>query len=502
MQDFGEGTSSRSTKLVHGGLRYLKQREFKLVKEVGRERTIVSHNAPHITYPTKVLVPIYKDGSIGKFMGKIAMVMYDWLAKVKKEDRHSMLSIKDTLKKEPMLRKEGLKGAIYYTEYRTNDARLTLEIVKKAHDLGAIVLNKAKVTDFLYNDKKRVNGVLVNDLVTGTSMNVSGKYVINATGPWVDHLCYLDGSKKKKLVLTKGVHVVIDQEKLPIKSANYFDVPGGRMVFALPNGNKSYVGTTDTIYEGDMSSPSVTKADAEYLVEAVKNIYPNANITIDDIESSWSGLRPLIKQKGASSPSEISRKDETFISSSGLLSIAGGKLTGYRKMAEKATEFAVKYLHHNFGIASPACTTDKTKLSGGDFDQPSDFDHFLKDHLHKSEAYGISKDEVEFVVRNFGSNSTLIFDQMKNTLEASQTFGLPNLEMSMLQYCVDYEAMSSVSDFFIRRVPYLYFDIEKAKKLALPTANYLQTLFKWTDEHKDHQLEEFHRFVSEASIFH
>lgn len=263
MQDFAAGTSSRSTKLVHGGLRYLKQFEIQMVAEVGKERAIVYENGPHVTTPEWMLLPMHKGGTFGPFSTSIGLRVYDFLAGVKRSEWRSMLSAKETLAKEPLVKQDGLKGGGYYVEYRTDDARLTIEVMKEAVAHGARVINYTKAEEILYENGKVV-GMRVTDLATGDVHEIRAKKVVNATGPWVDELREKDGSKVgKQLRLTKGVHVVIDQSKFPLKQAVYFDTPDGRMIFAIPRDGKAYVGTTDTFFDKDTSHPKFTVEDQD-----------------------------------------------------------------------------------------------------------------------------------------------------------------------------------------------------------------------------------------------
>ena len=368
--DFASGTSSKSTKLIHGGLRYLKQFDFWLVKEVGSERAIVHKLAPHLVLPEKMLLPLIENGSYGKWLTSIGLKVYDILAQVSGDDKRKMLEKKEAMKLEPLLPKKILNGAGYYAEYRTDDARLTIENIKTSLLFGAQALNYAKVNDFLY-DNEKVAGVKVTDETTGKEFTIKSKYVISAAGPWVDELRSLNNSKKgKQLHLTKGVHLVFPYEKLPVKQSVYFDIPDGRMMFAIPRGKVTYVGTTDTNYNDNKDRVRTDIADAIYLISAVNNMFPDINLELDDIVSSWAGLRPLIHEEGKSA-SELSRKDEIFVSDSGLISIAGGKLTGYRKMAHRVVETVLKnlpkekkqYLKDSFTdkipLVSPSLETSK-----------------------------------------------------------------------------------------------------------------------------------------------
>ena len=269
MQDFAQGTSSRSTKLVHGGLRYLKQLQVGVVAETGKERAIVYENGPHVTTPEWMLLPMHKGGSMGPFSTSIGLKVYDFLAGVKKSERRSMLNRDETIEKEPLVKQDGLKGGGYYVEYRTDDARLTIEVMKRAREFGADIINYAKANQFLYNKKNKVSGVEVTDLLHNEMFEIKGKRVINAAGPWVDDVRSKDYStNNKQFRLTKGVHIVIDQSVFPLGQAVYFDTESdGRMIFAIPREGKAYVGTTDTVYDNDKSSPKVTEEDRQTLEE-------------------------------------------------------------------------------------------------------------------------------------------------------------------------------------------------------------------------------------------
>ncbi|MER2089045.1 MAG: glycerol-3-phosphate dehydrogenase/oxidase, partial [Sporosarcina sp.] len=271
MQDFAAGTSSRSTKLVHGGLRYLKQLDVKIVAETGWERDIVYQNALHVTKPERMLLPFHKGGTFGKYTTSAGLFAYDLLAGVKKEERRKMLTAEETLKMEPLLKREGLLGGGHYVEYRTDDARLTIETMKKAVEKGALCLNYVKAVDFIY-EKEKVIGVIAQDTHDGEFFQIHAAIIVNATGPWVDEVREKDElSNSKRLRLTKGVHIVIDRSVFPLRQAVYFDAADERMIFAIPRGDKAYIGTTDTFFEGDLSSPHATEEDINYLLDTIRD---------------------------------------------------------------------------------------------------------------------------------------------------------------------------------------------------------------------------------------
>lgn len=457
MQDFSAGTSSRSTKLVHGGLRYLKQFEVGLVADVGREREIVYENAVHVTTPEWMLLPIYKEGSLGSFTTSAALKLYDRLANVRKDERRKMLSKKETLEKVPFLKEKDLKGAGYYVEYKTDDARLTMEVIKKAIEYKAICVNYARVTDFIYNKKKLV-AANVKDEITGNKITIHAHQIVNATGAWIDELQSLDQKQKKKqLRLTKGIHIVVDQSVLPLEQALYFDNEDGRMVFAIPRDGKTYVGTTDTFYDEDPINPIATSEDVTYLINAINHIFPDQYVTVEHVESTWAGVRPLIYEDGKS-PSEISRKDEIWTSKSGLMTIAGGKLTGYRKMAEEIVDKIVK--KHRFKHATQ-CITKALALSGAKGLNSKNFDSYIKNKAKAGESYGFTYEEAKQLTARYGTNVDDVFIHGKTY---NTELELPLNLYAELNYAIEKEMVYTPSDFFIRRTAMLYFDIASVEQ--------------------------------------
>ncbi|MFY2154359.1 glycerol-3-phosphate dehydrogenase/oxidase [Cytobacillus firmus] len=479
MQDFAAGTSSRSTKLVHGGLRYLKQFEVKMVAEVGKERAIVYENGPHVTTPEWMLLPMHKGGTFGKFSTSIGLRVYDFLAGVRKSERRSMLSVQETLSKEPLIKKDGLKGGGYYVEYRTDDARLTIEVMKAAAEKGALPVNYLKVENLLYDAQGKVCGAAAADQLTGKVHEIRAKKVINAAGPWVDSIREKDGSRKgKTLRLTKGVHLVIDQSKFPLKQAVYFDTPDKRMVFAIPRNGKTYVGTTDTFYDSDPVNPKMTASDRTYIINAINFMFPSVKITENDIESSWAGVRPLIWEEGKD-PSEISRKDEIWESETGLLTIAGGKLTGYRKMAETIVDLLAEKFKQESNRTFSSSITKTLPISGGDVGGSSKFREFIGFQTEKGTSIGLSAEQSKHLVKMYGSNVGIIFNMIEADRIEAEKYGLPIVLWAKLKYAIEHEMAATPVDFFNRRTGALLFDIETVRNYQGQVISYMADAFKW-----------------------
>ncbi|KMN96763.1 MULTISPECIES: glycerol-3-phosphate dehydrogenase [Bacillus] len=499
MQDFAAGTSSRSTKLVHGGLRYLKQFEVKMVAEVGKERAIVYENGPHVTTPEWMLLPFHKGGTFGSFTTSIGLRVYDFLAGVKKSERRSMLSAKETLQKEPLVKKDGLKGGGYYVEYRTDDARLTIEVMKEAVKFGAEPVNYSKVKELLYEKGKAV-GVLIEDVLTKKEYKVYAKKIVNATGPWVDQLREKDHSKNgKHLQHTKGIHLVFDQSVFPLKQAVYFDTPDGRMVFAIPREGKTYVGTTDTVYKEALEHPRMTTEDRDYVIKSINYMFPELNITANDIESSWAGLRPLIHEEGKD-PSEISRKDEIWTSDSGLITIAGGKLTGYRKMAEHIVDLVRDRLKEEGEKDFGPCKTKNMPISGGHVGGSKNLMSFVTAKTKEGIAAGLSEKDAKQLAIRYGSNVDRVFDRVEALKDEAAKRNIPVHILAEAEYSIEEEMTATPADFFVRRTGRLFFDINWVRTYKDAVIDFMSERFQWGEQAKNKHTENLNKLLHDAVV--
>lgn len=475
-EDFGSGTSSRSTKLIHGGLRYLQSLEFKLVREVGRERSLIHKLAPHLVIPEKMLLPLKKNGKYGKLDSALGLWFYDRLAVVPKNDRRKMLSKQKALEQEPLLSEERLLGAGFYSEYRTDDARLTIEITKTAVRKGAVCLNYCSMDEFVY-ENGIVCGIRCSDQIDGDSFIVRANYVVNAAGPWVDIIRQKDHPiSGKQLHLTKGVHIVVPHKKLPLKQSIYFDVPDGRMIFAIPRMKTTYIGTTDTDFNNSPDQVGVEQEDINYLISAVNQTFTKYTLSARDVVASWAGLRPLIHEKGKSA-SEISRKDEIFISPKQLISIAGGKLTGYRVMAKKTVDLIARKIQRETNRKLPTCKTKSIPLTRNPFqnmkevnDYTSEIENRLKGTFKDPSYYA------KYLVANYGSNSDEIF----SLVEEPSDLSVQSLLLAEFDYCINNELATNLTDFFDRRTGRIYFDTESIIQYIDIISQHAKKKLGWT----------------------
>ena len=500
--DFASGTSSRSTKLVHGGLRYLENYEFRIVYESGRERDIVHRNASHIVIPEKMMLPIIKGGSLNKFMTYIGLTIYDLLAGVNKKERKQMLNKASTLRKEELLNKDIVLGSAIYYEYKTDDARLTIETLKKAHEYGAVSLNYICSKNFIYTNDI-ISGLVATDIISNNEIKINAKKIINATGPWVDDIRKSENkNSKKRLQLTKGIHISVSKNKFPLKHAIYFDTEDKRMIFVIPRRNSVYIGTTDSFYNDNKENPRASNIDVEYLLKSTNRLFPSLNLTVSDISSTWVGLRPLIKREGKSA-SELSRKDEIFYSDSGLISIAGGKLTGYRLMASKITDIILKQLGKEENYKFVACSTKTIKLAGGDFNfYPSKHKviEYAEKLFYEAHQLNIDVKSSDNLFYKYGNNYPKIIDKAYEYRASDKSNN--NLWLNAeIWYSINHEMTINLSDFFVRRTGMLHFNYEQISDLINPAADYMAQAFSWTNQEKENQIYNFKKEYEQAKKF-
>ncbi len=363
-RDFASGTSSRSSKMIHGGLRYLPMGDLALVREAASERKIVQAIAPHLARETPFVIPAKTAAVIAKL--RAGLWAFEKLGGVPKSRKHEVWSQAQLRTREPALVADDLVGAVVYPEYLTDDARLTLANVKDAAAHGALVVNYANAVSLVLEGGRAV-GIEVADTLAGQEglgrkARLTAHLIVNAAGPWVDAVRALEcATAAPRLKLTKGVHLVVARERLPVDRTIILPAADKRSVFAVPRGAATYIGTTDTFYPALDLWPTITGQDADYLLDAAATRFSTARLTHADVISAWSGVRPLVGEEGKSA-SEISRKDELWTGPGGVLAIAGGKLTAYRKMAERV----VDQIEETLGRKPTACRTDKDPLPGGD----------------------------------------------------------------------------------------------------------------------------------------
>lgn len=555
MQDFAEGTSSRSTKLVHGGLRYLKQFDVEVVADTVSERAVVQRIAPHIPKPDPMLLPVYdEEGTTFNLFGlKVAMNLYDSLAEIGPDSPYAnkVLSKQEVLEREPDLQSEGLLGGGVYLDFRNNDARLVIENIKRANRDGALIASHVKAEELLFDDNGKVTGVVATDLLSGERFEIKARVVINATGPWSDtvrNLGHLD-NPVHQMRPTKGVHLVVDRKRLNVSQPVYVDtgLNDGRMFFVLPREDKTYFGTTDTDYQGDLAHPTVTQEDVTYLLGVINNRFPEAHITVDDIESSWAGLRPLLAGNNASdynggnsgklkdesfehlidsvkaylnkektrhdveevlahmetmssekelNPSAVSRGSSFERDDNGLFTLAGGKITDYRKMAEGALTKVLAVLEEEFGRRFRLINSKTYPVSGGELN-PSKVDSELETYAQLGTLSGLEMDDARYLANLYGSNVPKVYNLARTVAVAP---GLDLKETLSLHYAMDYEMALTPADFFLRRTNHMLFKRDALDALVEPVIEEMARHLEWSDEEKEQQRKAFQDLLKENDL--
>jgi glycerol-3-phosphate dehydrogenase len=497
--DIAYGTSSRSSKLIHGGLRYLETYEFSLVFESVSERRIVMDLAPHLVNPMAFLFPVYQGSRKSLRMISAGMWLYDGLALFRSPKRHRTLNPSEVAKEEPLLKQEGLQGAPLYYDCSTDDARLTLETIIDATQNGAVVATWARVDALVKNDQGRIAGVVVKNARDGSLKEVNAHAVINATGPWTDEVLAMSGPRKGKLLRpTKGVHIVVDREKLPVEHAVVlFHPDDNRVLFALPWGDRTYVGTTDTDYDGVPGEEAATLEDIDYLIAAPNHSFPTSQITRGDVVSTWAGLRPLIAPEpevGEMAESQVSREHQIVIGEDGLITIAGGKLTTYRKMAQECVDVAVNLLTLSGKLPEDLQSGETTKvpLPGG-VGWPEDDDH-AKVAVELAEVCDcdISAAVARHLVDTYGMRAWELAKMCAADPSLTEPIVPGRIEiMAQVDFGVKEELAASVSDVMTRRTQIFFRDFEQGLGSVEKVATRMAHLIGWSDEEKQKSVDEY-----------
>ena len=353
-RDFAFGTSSRSSRLLHGGLRYLAQGRIGLVREASLEKVVLSRIAPHLAVPLPFIFPTRRGTQWKRWKLSIGVKVYDLLCSGRNLGKSTTLTPDEVLAALPKLNADGLTGGVRYFDGMTSDARLVLDTLRSAADNGATLLNYASL------DTARRDGDIwlcrVHDQISDTFHEIRTRTIVNATGAWGTSF----PQSAVRLRVSKGVHLVIDRERLKISDAGVM-AEGSRILFAIPWGERVILGTTDTDYAGPLDSPTCDEEDVDYILRITNENFPQARLSGEDVISTWAGLRPLIADPNGR-PSDISRRHEIRMPHPGWFDVAGGKLTTYRLMAEQTVDRIVDFA----GINARECNTAETPLLSGD----------------------------------------------------------------------------------------------------------------------------------------
>jgi len=464
--DIGSGTSSRSSKLIHGGVRYLAQGDITVVRQAANERRAVRRIAPHLARNNPMVVLVRNALSQKKFQA--GLWGYEKLGQVSENELHVSWD-RDQLKaEEPPVAADEFYGAVVYPEYHTDDGRLTLANARGAAAAGAVIVTYAAARELIF-DQDRVTGAVVRGTLPGEELGaaVRARLVINAAGPWVDNLRRLeDKQARSKLQLTKGIHVAVRRDRLPLSRSIVMSALDKRGIFTVPHGQYIYFGTTDTFYAEPTYWPEITSEDVRYLLDSANPYFNIEPLSERDVVSVWAGLRPLLGEEGKK-PSEISRRDEIMEGPAGMLTVAGGKLTAYRAMAEQLVNRCEKELN----LKPAASVTAEQPLPGGDFS--GSLEELI---IRVAGELGLTLAEADRAAMLYGREAFEVFADGKG----------PAAEAA---HAVLVEGALTLEDYWARRSARAHFDENGGLDTLEPASRRMAALLGWTDEERSRQIE-------------
>jgi glycerol-3-phosphate dehydrogenase len=476
--DLGSGTSSRSSRLVHGGLRYLETGDLRLVLEANRERRVLLRIAPHLVWPLSFVFPLHRGDRLSLWRLGAGMWLYDLLAMFRNVRMHRMLGKRAVLEAEPMIRERGLRGGARFYDAQCDDARLVLATARSAIHHGALVANYTSVLS-LERTAGRVVGAQVLDRLTGARATIRASVVVNATGPWADRIRTMEDPGAAPLLQpTKGVHILVDRSRLDHRDAIIFLSPiDGRVLFILPWRDLSYIGTTDTDTVESPDDLRITDEEVVYLLRSANARFPNARLALEDVRGAWVGLRPLLADQAERSASGRSREHAVVQGPGGMITVVGGKLTTYRSMAMEVVDSAVRELRFREGRPRPAESgTDEEPLPGGETD---DFTEF---HARGLEL-GVVPESVEHLVRQYGTEAAGIYNvgAADRRLLRRLVPPHPAIEAEVL-HAVRRELAQTVEDVMVRRLHLYYEHPEHGVPAATRVAELMARELGWDAE--------------------
>jgi glycerol-3-phosphate dehydrogenase len=509
--DWGAGTSSKSSKLVHGGLRYLEHGEIRLVFESVSERRVQTRVAPHLVRPLEFVLPIYKDNKPGLEVMNIGLWIYDSLALFRSPGLHRTLRGRGAaLLVEPQLRGDGLRGVIEYYDCATDDARLVLENVLDAEALGATCHTYTAAEALVRDTSGRVVGVTVRDRLDGGAARTLGcRLAVLAAGAWTDELIgdLAVPVGRQLLRRTKGVHIVVPHERLPVRRAvTLISGVDGRVFFAIPWRERTVVGTTDTDFVGTADDVHADRADVDYLCRSINGYFPAAKLSADDVIATWAGLRPLIRGGDGEDESEVSREHEIFVRPEGVLVIAGGKLTTYRRMAKEAVDKGVAWLVDHDDRARfeavPRCSTKHRPLPGAR-ELPGDgLEAVMARAGALTQQHGLPTATAEHLAGVYGVRAGAIAElsRAEPHLRERLATDLPYV-WAEIDAAVRLDHARTLVDVLGRRVPLLLVDRDQGLGVCEQVATRLAGLLEWTDTRRAQELAAYRAEVAASRRF-
>lgn len=488
-RDFAVGTSSRSSKLIHGGIRYLENMEFKLVFEALNERTKLFEMAPHLVHHLRFMIPVYKTSRVSLWKMGLGMWLYDMLALFQAPEMHEKLSSEQALQRMPSLKQNDLLGACVYSDAYMDDARLVYETLRSANQEGATCASYLKAIGADFDNNQKVQRVLCEDQLTQRKFYVRAKHFVSCVGPWTDQLAQsFDPQWKKILRPTKGIHITLPRQRLKMETAVVMGAEkSDRIVFGIPRHEMLLFGTTDTDYQESPEKVKVTSEDVQYLLQIIDSYFPGAKIKKEDIVSSYAGVRPLV-QDGASTEGKTSREHSIFKDHHNVTYVAGGKYTTYRLIADEVVEFVlrqcsiedkVKFRRVNTAIPLNKYTgveeCDSAFTSFDLWKRPAQLP--LVELKFLVERYGL---EAEVLIKNFSARTAIEFEAFQ-AIHHSMCLGL--------------------TDFYSRRVPTFLTDSDHGLSSLDAIGQIFQEHLSWSKEKLEAEKQDYREYIQRELLW-
>jgi glycerol-3-phosphate dehydrogenase len=492
--DFASGTSGRSSRLIHGGLRYLRHGQMRLVREALRERGLLLRLAPHLVRPAPIVLPLFEDSHHRPLPLRFGLVGYDLLAGGLGIGRHHGLSPEKTLKAEPQVRAEGLLVAFRYFDAVTDDARLTLAVALSAVRMGAAAVNYVEAVG-LEKTGERIAGVHYRDLVGGGQGTVSARAVVSAAGPWTNQVRALAGASSL-LRPTKGIHVVVPRARLAINAVVAFGW-SGRDLFAKPHGEHTCIGTTDTDYADDPGGVEADHEDVSYVLEAANGTF-TTGLSMTDVVSTWAGVRPLLREEGA--PSSVPRDYDILDGPSGLYTICGGKLTTFRAMAEHLVDHVIEREGVGFSKRPARCRTARVPLPGGG---AADFPRYEKDAVAAlRDGWQIPEEAAKRLVSVYGTEHVRVLSHAVREPDLLEPLGsgCPVLAVEAT-HGARQEMAVTLEDFMRRRADLMLFGDEAGRAVTDEAARLMGRVLGWSRKETGRQIAAYQQAVARMMAF-
>lgn len=471
VSDFASGTSSRSSKLIHGGIRYLENKEFKLVFEALSERQRLFEIAPHLVHPLRFMIPLYESGRVGMFKMGLGMWLYDALSLFQAPEMHERLGPEETLIRMPTLQAQGLLGSYVYSDAYMDDDRLVHETLRSANEHGALCANYVKAIDVELNANNQVQKVLCEDQITGAKFSVEARHFVSSVGPWTDQLG-TELFKKWKRILrpTKGVHLTFEKKRLPLDSAVVMGAEK-RIVFGIPRHDMVIVGTTDTDFQGPPEKVITTPEDVRYLLGIIHHYFPGAEIQTQDIVASYAGVRPLVHD-GSENEGKTSREHTIFTEDHGVTFVAGGKYTTYRLMAQQVVEACLQSFPIEEKVKYNYCRTNQP-LNPLVHPQSRQEDYRVVEDLVA--AGSLSQPEAQLLVDRHGAEAFEIYRE----------FGPGPYWRLEAEHAIENTMCFHLVDFYCRRVPLILSRPDHGLSLIREISQIFSQRLGWNKEQKE-----------------